>query len=145
MTNNKSNETSNNESIITLNFRGYDKNMETAAKSKNKLQLVKAKIEASINSNLTYEKDNSALPASMKMLKDVGDYTVITLRCGAYKIFQNTVLKSEYNHIQILDGLKSMLNGGQFDEQIAAYANKKTKKVSAKKDAKKKEKSTVAK
>ena len=131
MTNCKSN---NNSSVkpVVLNFQGFDKNMAKATNTKNRMASIKEKISASILSNINYEKSGTQLSASMRMLSDTDTHTVVTLRCGAYKVLQNTVLKSEYNHIEILEGLQYMLDKGQFDEQITAYMNRKFKKSSSK-------------
>ncbi len=116
----------------TLNFTGLDMNVEKANVFNAKVNSIKAKIADSIQKNLNYENsiENKSAPASqlspsMRILKDSGDYTVITLRCGAYPIFKNTTKKSEYTHTKILSSLKSMLDEGQFDEEIKAYAKKK--------------------
>ena len=100
----------------TLNFTGLDMNVEKANVFNAKVNSIKAKIADSIQKNLNYENsiENKSAPASqlspsMRILKDSGDYTVITLRCGAYPIFKNTTKKSEYTHTKILSSLKSML------------------------------------
>ena len=126
-------ETSNsNTKKTTLNFTGIDMNVEKANIFNAKIKSIKEKIADSIQKNINYENgiENknspvSELSPSMRILKDSGDYTVITLRCGAYPIFKNTTKKSEYTHTKILSSLKSMLEEGQFDEEIKAYAKKK--------------------
>lgn len=117
---------------VTLNFTGLDMNVEKANIFNAKVNSIKEKIADSIQKNLNYENsiENKSAPASqlspsMRILKDSGDYTVITLRCGAYPIFKNTTKKSEYTHTEILSSLKSMLNNGDFDEDIKSYAKKK--------------------
>lgn len=115
---------------VKLEFRGYDKNMDKASQFKRKVATIKNKIADSIQKNMTFEKDGSQLPASMRMLEDTDTHTVITLRCGAYKIFQNTTTLNQYSHLQILVSLDEMLKNGAFDKEIIAYANKKIKKKS---------------
>ena len=126
-------ETSNsNTKKTTLNFTGIDMNVEKANIFNAKIKSIKEKIADSIQKNINYENgiENknspvSELSPSMLILKDSGDYTVITLRCGAYPIFKNTTKRSDYTHLKLLSSLKSMLDEGQFDEEIKTYARKK--------------------
>lgn len=126
-------ETSNsNTKKTTLNFTGIDMNVEKANVFNAKIKSIKEKIADSIQKNINYENsiENKSAPASelspsMRILKDSGDYTVITLRCGAYPIFKNTTKKNEYTHTKLLSSLKNMLDEGQFDEEIKSYAKKK--------------------
>lgn len=122
-------ETSNsNTKKTTLNFTGIDMNVEKANIFNAKIKSIKEKIADSIQKNINYENgiENknspvSELSPSMRILKDSGDYTVITLRCGAYPIFKNTTKRSDYTHLKLLSSLKSMLDEGQFDEEIKTY------------------------
>lgn len=113
---------------VTLNFTGLDMNVEKANVFNAKVNSIKEKIADSIQKNINFENKSgvaSQLSPSMRILKDSGEYTVITLRCGAYPVFKNTTKKSEYTHLQILSSLKDMLNNGDFDEDIKSYAKKK--------------------
>ena len=135
---------------VTLNFTGLDMNVEKANVFNAKVNAIKEKIADSIQKNINFENKSgvaSQLSPSMRILKDSGEYTVITLRCGAYPVFKNTTKKSDYTHLQILSSLKDMLNNGDFDEDIKSYAKKKrtrktneneTKENSSKNTAKKK-------
>lgn len=135
---------------VTLNFTGLDMNVEKANIFNAKVNAIKEKIADSIQKNINFENKSgvaSQLSPSMRILKDSGEYTVITLRCGAYPVFKNTTKKSDYTHLQILSSLKDMLNNGDFDEDIKSYAKKKrtrktneneTKENSSKNTAKKK-------
>jgi len=125
------NTNSNNKKVV-LKFTGLDMNVEKANRFNEKVKSIKLKINDSIQKNINYENgiENknspvSELSPSMRILKDSGDYTVITLRCGAYPVFKNTTKKAEYSHLEILSSLKNMLNNGDFDEEIKSYARKK--------------------
>ena len=128
MANCKTNKTEENK--VSLNFCGYDKNIAKATKFNDKVAEIKKKIEASIQKNINAINEKAELANSIRMLQDTDTHTVITLRCGAYKIFQNTTKKGEYSHIEILEKLKIMLNQGDFDKEITAYAKKSKKKTS---------------
>ena len=104
---------------VKLEFRGYDKNMDKASQFKRKVATIKNKIADSIQKNMTFEKDGSQLPASMRMLEDTDTHTVITLRCGAYKIFQNTTTLNQYSHLQILVSLYEMLKNGALIRKLS--------------------------
>ena len=114
---------------VSLNFCGYDKNIAKATKFNDKVAEIKKKIEASIQKNINAINEKAELANSIRMLQDTDTHTVITLRCGAYKIFQNTTKKGEYTHMEILEKLKIMLNQGDFDKEIIAYAKKNKKKT----------------
>ena len=78
---------------VSLNFCGYDKNIAKATKFNDKVAEIKKKIEASIQKNINAINEKAELANSIRMLQDTDTHTVITLRCGAYKIFQNTTKK----------------------------------------------------
>lgn len=121
------NTNSNNKKVV-LNFTGLDMNVEKANRFNEKVKSIKLKINDSIQKNINFEDKSGAeshLSPSMRILKDSGDYTIITLRCGAYPVFKNTTKKAEYSHLEILSSLKNMLNNGDFDEEIKSYARKK--------------------
>lgn len=121
------NTNSNNKKVV-LKFTGLDMNVEKANRFNEKVKSIKLKINDSIQKNINFEDKSGAeshLSPSMRILKDSGDYTVITLRCGAYPVFKNTTKKAEYSHLEILSSLKNMLNNGDFDEEIKSYARKK--------------------
>lgn len=128
MANCKTNKTEGNK--VSLNFCGYDKNIAKATKFNDKVAEIKKKIEASIQKNINAINEKAELANSIRMLQDTDTHTVITLRCGAYKIFQNTTKKGEYTHLHILNSLKDMLHQGDFDKEIIAYAKKSKKKTS---------------
>ena len=113
---------------VSLNFCGYDKNIAKATKFNDKVAEIKKKIEASIQKNINAINEKAELANSIRMLQDTDTHTVITLRCGAYKIFQNTTKKGEYTHLHILNSLKDMLHQGDFDKEIIAYAKKSKKR-----------------
>ena len=89
----------------------------------NKIKSIKGKISQSITKNINYENGKSELNKSFRILEDTDTHTVINLRCGSKKIFQNTTKLGQYSHVQILNSLQGMLNSGKLDEYVVAYAN----------------------
>ncbi len=132
--------TNNNGSYIKLEFSGFDPNVQKTNAFNKKIADIKSKISSSITKNINYENGKSNITNAFKILEDTDGYTVITLRCGANKVMQNTIPANQYNHIQILQSLQGMLEHGDFDDDIVKYANrsntKKTKKSKSTKSKK---------
>jgi hypothetical protein len=132
--------TNNNTSYIKLEFSGFDPNVQKTNAFNKKIADIKSKISSSITKNINYENGKSNITNAFKILEDTDGYTVITLRCGANKVMQNTIPANQYNHIQILQSLQGMLEHGDFDDDIVKYANrsntKKTKKSKSTKSKK---------
>ena len=108
---------------IELEFDGYDSKVKAKNDFENKIKNIKDKITQSITKNINYENGKSDLSKSFRILEDTDTHTVINLRCGAKKIYQNTTILNKYTHLQILDSLQGMLNAGKLDEHVRAYAN----------------------
>lgn len=119
---NKSN-TSETVNFIELQFDGYDSKVKAKNDFENKIKEIKKKISHSITKNINFENGKSDLAKSMRILEDTETHTVINLRCGSKKLFQNTTILGKYSHIQILESLQGMLNAGKFDDYVVAYAN----------------------
>ena len=109
--------------FIELEFDGYDSKVKVKNDFENKIKSIKDKITLSITKNINYENGKSELNKSFRILEDTDTHTVINLRCGSKKLFQNTTIKGKYTHIQILNSLQGMLNSGKLDEYVKAYAN----------------------
>lgn len=131
--------TNNNTSYIKLEFSGFDPNVQKTNAFNKKIADIKSKISSSITKNINYENGKSNITNAFKILEDTDGYTVITLRCGANKVMQNTIPTNQYNHIQILQSLQGMLEHGDFDDDIVKYANRSnTKKTKRSKSTKSK-------
>lgn len=123
--------------FVELQFDGYDSKVKAKNDFENKVKSIKGKISQSITKNINYENGKSELNKSFRILEDTDTHTVINLRCGSKKIFQNTTKLGQYSHVQILNSLQGMLNSGKLDEYVVAYANG---KPMVEKTAKKKKK-----
>lgn len=108
---------------IELEFDGYDKNVKIKNDFENKMKEIKNKISQSITKNINYENGKAELSKSLRILEDTDTHTVINLRCGSKKMYQNTTIKGKYTHLQILNSLQGMLDNGKLDEYVKAYAN----------------------
>ena len=109
--------------FVELQFDGYDSKVQAKNDFENKVKSIKGKISQSITKNINYENGKSELNKSFRILEDTDTHTVINLRCGSKKIFQNTTKLGQYSHVQILNSLQGMLNSGKLDEYVVAYAN----------------------
>ena len=109
--------------FVELQFDVYDSKVKAKNDFENKIKSIKGKISQSITKNINYENGKSALNKSFRILEDTDTHTVINLRCGSKKIFQNTTKLGQYSHVQILNSLQGMLNSGKLDEYVVAYAN----------------------
>lgn len=109
--------------FIELEFDGYDPKVKAKNDFDKKVSEIKEKISQSITKNINFENGKSNLPTSMRILSDTDTHTVINLRCGSKKVFQETTLKGKYTHLQILNSLQGMLDCGKLDENVIAYAN----------------------
>lgn len=141
--------TNNNSSVMDLEFDGYDANVRKNNAFKKKIEDIKSKISSSITKNINYENGKSQLSTSFKILEDTDTHTLITLRCGSNKIFQNTTKLNQYTHIQILNSLQAMLDSGKLDEYVTAYAKgnplvEKTTSKKSKKSSTKSKKTSAA-
>lgn len=135
--------TNNNGSYTKLEFSGFDPNVQKTNAFNKKLADIKSKISSSIKKNINYENGKSNLTNAFKILEDTDGYTVITLRCGSNKVLQNTTPKGKYSHIEILNSLQAMLDHGEFDKEVTAYASKSSTKKSKKKSSTKSKKSSA--
>ncbi len=136
-------------SYITLEFDGYDSKVKAKNDFENKIKDIKKKISQSITKNINFENGKSDLSKSMRILEDTETHTVINLRCGSKKLYQNTTKINQYSHIEILNSLQGMLNAGDLDDYVVAYANGKpmienTSKRTSKKKCVRKSKSNSA-
>ena len=109
--------------FIELEFDGYDPKVKAKNDFDKKVSEIKSKISQSITKNINFENGKSNLPTSMRILEDTDTHTVINLRCGSKKVYQNTTVKGKYSHLQILNSLQGMLDSKKLDEYVIAYAN----------------------
>lgn len=103
------------------------------AKNK-KMETVKEKILSTIKTNLDYyenKNNGKTLSPTVRILKDVEDYTAIILRCGTFPIWKNTVLKGKYDAKQLLNDLKNKVESDFFKKEIENYIDKKSKNTSS--------------
>ena len=135
--------TNNNGSYTKLEFSGFDPNVQKTNAFNKKVADIKSKISSSIKKNINYENGKSNITNAFKILEDTDGYTVITLRCGSNKVLQNTTQKSKYSHIEILNSLQAMLDNGDFDKEVIAYASKSSTKKSKKKTSTKSKKASA--
>jgi len=129
--------------IVDLVLEEYNPNVRKAEAFKNKLAEVKSKIISNINKNINHYRGIEICPTSMLVLKDGATHKIITLRCGAHRVYEITTPKKEgMTEIQILNSLLKMIGDGKFDDKIEAYAkgspmvekrskNKKTNKTTS--------------
>lgn len=117
----------NDNKIIKLKFEGFNEKTCNNNEFNKKIEGVKLKISDSINKNISYVEKKIDLIPSLRILKDVNDYTVIKLRCGAKVVYKNTIKKDSATHIETLNSLQSMLNQGDFDSSIETYCKRGTR------------------
>ena len=124
----KSNGSSQNKASLNIIYEGWNENI---AKS-----VDKNKILGTIDTNIEYYKTKGKnLSPTVRILKDVEDYTTIILRCGTFPIWKNTVKKGMYSEIDILEDLYNKVSSNYFEKEIEGYLNKGTKKSSKKSSA----------
>ena len=117
----------NDNKIVKLQFEGFNDKACKNNEFKKRLEGVKVKISNSISKNISYVEGKINLTPSLRILSDTDTHTVIKLRCGAYKVFQNTIKKDSATHIETLNSLQSMLNQGDFDSSIETYCKRGTR------------------
>ena len=121
-------------SSVTIEYQGWsDKTANMVAKNK-KMETVKEKILSTIKTNLDYyenKNNGKTLSPTVRILKDVEDYTAIILRCGTFPIWKNTVLKGKYDAKQLLNDLKNKVESDFFKREIENYIDKKSKNTSS--------------
>ena len=135
--------TNNNGSYTKLEFSGFDPNVQKTNAFNKKIADIKSKISSSIKKNINYENGKSNITNAFKILEDTDGYTVITLRCGSNKVLQDTTPKNKYTHIEILNSLQAMLDHGDLDEKVIAYANKSNAKKTKRKTSTKSKKASA--
>ena len=95
--------------IVDLVLEEYNPNVRKAEAFKNKLAEVKSKIISNINKNINHYRGIEICPTSMLVLKDGATHKIITLRCGAHRVYEITTPKKEgMTEIQILNSLLKM-------------------------------------
>ena len=121
-------------SSVTIEYQGWsDKTANMVAKNK-KMETVKEKILSTIKTNLDYyenKNNGKTLSPTVRILKDVEDYTAIILRCGTFPIWKNTVIKGKYDAKQLLNDLKNKVETDFFKKEIENYIDKKSKNTSS--------------
>lgn len=128
------NQANTSKSSVTIEYQGWsDKTANMVAKNK-KMETVKEKILSTIKTNLDYyenKNNGKTLSPTVRILKDVEDYTAIILRCGTFPIWKNTVLKGKYDAKQLLNDLKNKVESDFFKKEIENYIDKKSKNTSS--------------
>lgn len=132
----KSNSSSQNKASLNIIYEGWNENIAKSVDKNKKIENIKNKILGTIDTNIEYYKTKSKnLSPTVRILKDVEDYTTIILRCGTFPIWKNTVKKGMYSEIDILEDLYNKVSSNYFEKEIEGYLNKGTKKSSKKSSA----------
>lgn len=132
----KSNCSSQNKASLNIIYEGWNENIAKSVDKNKKIENIKNKILGTIDTNIEYYKTKGKnLSPTVRILKDVEDYTTIILRCGTFPIWKNTVKKGMYSEIDILEDLYNKVSSNYFEKEIEGYLNKGTKKSSKKSSA----------
>ena len=132
----KSNSSSQNKASLNIIYEGWNENIAKSVDKNKKIENIKNKILGTIDTNMEYYKTKDKnLSPTVRILKDVEDYTTIILRCGTFPIWKNTVKKGMYSEIDILEDLYNKVSSNYFEKEIEGYLNKGTKKSSKKSSA----------
>ena len=132
----KTNSSSQNKASLNIIYEGWNENIAKSVDKNKKIENIKNKILGTIDTNIEYYKTKSKnLSPTVRILKDVEDYTTIILRCGTFPIWKNTVKKGMYSEIDILEDLYNKVSSNYFEKEIEGYLNKGTKKSSKKSSA----------
>lgn len=132
----KSNSSSQNKASLNIVYEGWNENIAKSVDKNKKIENIKNKILGTIDTNIEYYKTKGKnLSPTVRILKDVEDYTTIILRCGTFPIWKNTVKKGMYSEIDILEDLYNKVSSNYFEKEIEGYLNKGTKKSSKKSSA----------
>ena len=132
----KSNSSSQNKASLNIIYEGWNENIAKSVDKNKKIENIKNKILGTIDTNFEYYKTKGKnLSPTVRILKDVEDYTTIILRCGTFPIWKNTVKKGMYSEIDILEDLYNKVSSNYFEKEIEGYLNKGTKKSSKKSSA----------
>lgn len=132
----KSNSSSQNKASLNIIYEGWNENIAKSVDKNKKIENIKNKILGTIDTNIEYYKTKGKnLSPTVRILKDVEDYTTIILRCGTFPIWKNTVKKGMYSEIDILEDLYNKVSSNYFEKEIEGYLNKGTKKSSKKSSA----------
>ena len=132
----KSNGSSQNKASLNIIYEGWNENIAKSVDKNKKIENIKNKILGTIDTNIEYYKTKGKnLSPTVRILKDVEDYTTIILRCGTFPIWKNTVKKGMYSEIDILEDLYNKVSSNYFEKEIEGYLNKGTKKSSKKSSA----------
>lgn len=121
---------------MNIIYEGWNENIAKSVDKNKKIENIKNKILGTIDTNIEYYKTKGKnLSPTVRILKDVEDYTTIILRCGTFPIWKNTVKKGMYSEIDILEDLYNKVSSNYFEKEIEGYLNKGTKKSSKKSSA----------
>ena len=132
----KSNSSSQNKASLNIIYEGWNENIAKSVDKNKKIENIKNKILGTIDTNIEYYKTKGKnLSPTVRILKDVEDYTTNILRCGTFPIWKNTVKKGMYSEIDILEDLYNKVSSNYFEKEIEGYLNKGTKKSSKKSSA----------
>ena len=107
---------------IEIDYQGWsDKTANIVSRNK-KIETVKNKILSTIKLNMEYYTNKGKnISPTVRILKDIEDYTTIVLRCGTFPIWKNTVKKGAYKPEQLLTDLENKLNNDFFKKEIENY------------------------
>lgn len=118
-----------NSSKKAIVYEGLSDKVASDVLNNSKMEKVKASIKSNIETNIKYYTHNSdnamKLSPTVRILKDMEDYTTVILRCGTFPIWKNTVKKGAFKPVDILDDLMTKVDTDFFKKEILSYLDKK--------------------
>ena len=118
-----------NSSKKAIVYEGWSDKVASDVLNNSKMEKVKASIKSNIETNIKYYTHNSdnamKLSPTVRILKDMEDYTTVILRCGTFPIWKNTVKKGVFKPVEILEDLKAKVDADFFKKEILSYLDKK--------------------
>ena len=113
----------------TITYEGWSDKVASDVLNNSKMEKVKASIKNNIAMNINYYQHNidnaMKLSPTVRILKDMEDYTTVILRCGTFPIWKNTVKKGVFKPVEILEDLKAKVDADFFKKEILSYLDKK--------------------
>ena len=113
----------------TITYEGWSDKVASDVLNNSKMEKVKASIKSNIETNIKYYTHNSdnamKLSPTVRILKDMEDYTTVILRCGTFPIWKNTVKKGAFKPVDILDDLMTKVETDFFKMEILSYLDQK--------------------
>lgn len=119
----------------SINYQGWSDKVALDVLNNAKMERVKQSIKNNISLNIKYytnNKDNAMkLSPTIRILKDMNNYTTVILRCGTFPIWKNTVKLNEFEPVEILNDLMDKVETDFFKKEILSYLDKKKTNTSS--------------